>query len=390
MNHYFADLHIHIGRTSTGRPVKITGAKSLTLENIIHASANMKGMDIVGIIDCHVPEVIDELECLIQKNVCAEHPEGGINFGKVTLFLGSEIEIYDDNCKGPIHVLVFLPTIEKMKRFSTWLTTRMTNLNLSSQRLYEKGKKLQEVIRQLDGLFIPAHVFTPFKSLYGKGIVKTLREVFDPGKIDAVELGLSSNTEMADQIKELHRYPFLTNSDAHSLQKIAREYQKIFMKQPTFEEFKRALQMEDGRGIECNYGLDPKLGKYYRTTCQKCFAKKEEGALQCPVCGHNKWTKGVFERLQELKDATRFHPGRPPYIQQVPLEYIPGIGSKTLVKLRNVFQTEMNILHDASLDDLKKIVPEKTAQLILKARKGELSIQAGGGGKYGKVTQSPS
>ena len=76
---------------------------------------------------------------------------------------------------------------------------------------------------------------------------------------------------MADQIKELHDYTFVTNSDAHSLAKIAREYQVIAMKEPTFLELKKALKNEDGRKIIANYGLDPLLGKYHKTVCAECL-----------------------------------------------------------------------------------------------------------------------
>lgn len=95
-------------------------------------------------------------------------------------------------------------------------------------------------MKELQGLFIPAHIFTPFKSLYGKGVKKSLSEVFDPAQIDAVELGLSSDTDMVRNIEEIKSYPFLTNSDAHSLEKIAREYNALQLKEATFKEFEKA------------------------------------------------------------------------------------------------------------------------------------------------------
>ncbi|KAF6509874.1 DNA helicase II [Geobacillus stearothermophilus] len=84
---YYADLHIHIGRTASGRPVKITGARTLTLENILHEAAEVKGIDLVGVIDSHVPEVLDELERAMEKHGWREHEGGGVSAGKVTLFL---------------------------------------------------------------------------------------------------------------------------------------------------------------------------------------------------------------------------------------------------------------------------------------------------------------
>lgn len=74
---YFADLHIHIGRTKTGRPVKITGAKSLTLENILKAAKQPKGLDLIGVIDCHVPEVREEIKALLTAGELVQLDEGG-------------------------------------------------------------------------------------------------------------------------------------------------------------------------------------------------------------------------------------------------------------------------------------------------------------------------
>ncbi|MFP3440791.1 hypothetical protein R0K18_23950, partial [Pantoea sp. SIMBA_133] len=136
--------------------------------------------------------VIAELEEYIVRGQGYELKDGGIRFGSLTLILGTEFEIYDENCQGPIHVLVYLPNLSKMKHFSDWLNSRMKNVSLSSQRIYEKAEVLQEKTRELGGLFIPAHVFTPFKSLYGKGVNRSISEVLDPNKIDGIELGLSS------------------------------------------------------------------------------------------------------------------------------------------------------------------------------------------------------
>ncbi len=386
MEEYFVDLHIHIGRTNTGKPVKITGAKSLTIENILKEATQIKGMDMVGVIDCHVPEVLDELQAMVTNGEVIELEEGGIRFQNVTLVLGSEIEIYDDNCKGPIHVLAYLPTISSMKEFSAWMSKRMKNITLSSQRMYETGINLQEKIHMLKGIFIPAHIFTPYKSLYGRGVKSSLHEVFDPTLIDAVELGLSSDTNMADQILELHDYSFVTNSDAHSLPKIAREYQKIKMENPSFEELRKALHNRDGRGIVANYGLDPKLGKYHRTTCDKCLKVLDNEKEACPSCGSIKIVRGVYDRLQELiSNNGETVVERPPYVHQVPLEFIPGLGPKTLEKLRDYFKTEMSILHEAPEEAIYSLLPHGIAESILKARNGTLTFQSGGGGKYGKV-----
>ena len=54
-------------------------------------------------------------------------------------------------------------------------------------------------------------------------------------------------------------------------------------------------------------------------------------------------------------------------------------------KLLNTFGTEMTILHKLAEDDLEAVVGSKIAQTIVKARNGEIKIEAGGGGNYGKI-----
>jgi uncharacterized protein (TIGR00375 family) len=385
MKKFYVDLHIHIGRTWTGKPVKITGAKSLTFTNIIEHARHEKGLNMVGIIDSHSPEVIMEMESLIDRGEIYEHKDGGLVFGDLTVIPGSELEIYDEGSNGPIHLLSYFPNLSIMKEFSTWLSGNLKNIQLSSQRIYVTGRTLQKKVKELGGIFIPAHVFTPFKSLYGKGVHQSLTEVLDPNLIDGIELGLSSDTDMADQIGELHRYTFVTNSDAHSLAKIAREYQVVEMEEPTFKELHKALKGENGRRIVANYGLDPLLGKYHKTVCAECLQPANYDDQICALCGKKKIIRGVADRILELKTADHSPEGRPPYVHQVPLEFIPGLGPKILEKLVNHFGSEMAILHEVPSDALKEVVPEKIADLIMKAREGNINLAAGGGGKYGKI-----
>lgn len=388
MQTFYGDFHIHIGRTNKGRPVKITGARSLTITNILEFAAKRKGLHMVGVIDCHVPEVIEELEDGIAQGIFEELSDGGLRHIDGTVLIpGSEIEINDNHCQGPIHVLAYFPTLEKMKLFSEWFSKRVTNVTLSSQRIYEDATVLQEKVKELDGLFIPAHIFTPHKSLYGKGVIHSLKEVLRPELIDAVELGLSADTDMAKHLSELDAYPFLTNSDAHSLPKLAREYQALLIEKPSFKEWQLALRQEDGRKIIANYGLNPYLGKYHETVCENCGESLDVYQARCPYCGSNHVTRGVAERIADLSDRD---PGsskkeRPPYIHHVPLEFIPGVGPKTLDKLIAQFGSEMAIIHDAALEQLNEVIPFKLAQLIHQARNGQLTLQKGGGGIYGKV-----
>lgn len=387
MNAYFADLHIHIGRDMYGHPVKITGSKKLTLTNILKESSRNKGIHIIGVIDTHAPNVQLEIKKLMDQGLAKELADGGIRFEDVTLILGSEIEVYDEFCQGPIHVLCFFPYLKEMEAFSKWLSTKMKNITLSSQRYYGTAKELQYKVKELSGIFIPAHIFTPFKSMYGKGVKQSLAEVLDPDLIDGIELGLSSDTWMADKIEELHNYTFLSNSDAHSLGKIAREYQQIYVKDPSFKELVWALHNINDRKWLKNFGMNPKLGKYYSTVCQECLQLHPPTAKQCKHCGSNKIIKGVFDRIQEVGQTDIEHPKRPPYLYQVPLEYLPSLGPKTYQKLLLAFGTEMNVIHHASYEELLEVVPERLTKMIMSMREGKLAIEAGGGGKYGRVSE---
>ena len=383
---YFTDLHIHIGRDIYGKPVKITASKNLTLTNVLIEASRRKGMDMVGVIDCQSPAVQAEIIQLIKDNRAKELQEGGIRFENVTLILGAEIEVYDENCQGPIHVLCYFPTLDKMMAFSEWLKPRMKNISLSSQRYYGLATQLQEKVKQLHGLFIPAHVFTPFKSVYGKGVKHSLTEILDGSLIDAIELGLSSDTMMADQIKELHPFTFVTNSDSHSLAKIGREYQQINLKAATFKELKKALHQIEGREIVANYGMNPLLGKYYSTVCRECMSDVPYGSVTCPACQSQKIINGVYDRIIELKD-TDVQPNRPAYLYQVPLEYLPGLGPSTFEKLLDHFGTEMNVIHHVPFEALQQVISTKLAAMIMDMREGKQQITAGGGGKYGKLKE---
>ena len=138
-----------------------------------------------------------------------------------------------------------------------------------------------------------------------------------------------------------------------------------------------------------NYGMDPKLGKYHRTYCENCD-KPIEGKppiTECPTCHGNNITMGVLDRITAIADKkeSRSTANRPPYIYQVPLTFVPGLGNKTIDKLLNNFGNEMNILHKLSEDDIEAVVGEKIAKNIVAARSGQVHIQAGGGGVYGRV-----
>lgn len=395
MYEIFADLHVHIGRSESNKPIKITAAKSLNFANIAEECAEKKGINMVGIIDCASPYVIEDIENFLSNGEAYEIKDGGIIYkDKVCIILGSEIEtseVNDEGKTGSAHNICFFPHLIDIKGFSKEMEKHIKNITLSSQRADLSAYELIDIVQKYNGILIPAHAFTPHKSFYGNctnSLKRIFKEKYD--MIPAIELGLSSDTFLADKISELENKTFITNSDAHSLPKIAREYNKVLVNDISYKELLKALKKEDGRHIIANYGLDPKLGKYHRTYCEVCQKNIEGQApvVKCDTCDSRNITMGVFDRIEIIKDKNEsISPkDRPEYVYQIPLTFIPGVGGKTLDKLLNVFGNEMNILHKVSQDDIEGVVGEKVAKAIINAREGKMKIQAGGGGVYGKVS----
>ena len=277
MYEIFADLHVHIGRSENNKPIKITAARSLNFANIAEECVSKKGINMVGIIDCASPYVIEDIENFLQSGDAYEIEDGGIIYkDKVCIILGSEIEtseINDEGKTGSAHNLCYFPTLNDIKGFSNEMSHHIKNITLSSQRADISAYDLIDIVRNYNGILIPAHAFTPHKSFYGnctKSLKRIFKEKYD--LIPAIELGLSSDTYLADQISELETKTFITNSDAHSLPKIAREYNKMLLGGISYKELLMALKGENGRKILANYGLDPKLGKYHRTYCGICVS----------------------------------------------------------------------------------------------------------------------
>lgn len=389
MNKYFSDLHIHIGASSNKRPVKITASNNLSFEKILKESTKRKGLDLIGIIDCASPRVQKDIEDMIERGEIKEKKGGGFNYkNQITIILGAEVESREKN-GGQVHYLAYFPFFNNIREFSQIMKQYITNINLSSQSTGLTGLEIFKIIESTGGIMVPAHAFTPHKSFYGNAF-DFYQEIFNPSQwesIPAIELGLSADSKLADRLSELKNKTFLSNSDAHSVPKIAREYNIIKMSKLNFIEFKKALFREDNREVVTNYGLDPRLGKYHRSFCPNCNKtfRKNKAVVVCPNC-NKKLILGVKDRILKIADQEINHPKhRANYIYQIPLLDILGIGKKTLEKLLVEFNTEMEVIHNTDYKDLKKILNKKLASRIINARKGEAEIVSGGGGKYGKM-----
>ncbi|MTV49312.1 TIGR00375 family protein [Heliobacillus mobilis] len=399
MGTYFGDFHVHLGRSDAGRPIKITAAKNLTLEAALWEGKHRKGLDLLGVIDAACLPVISDLERLIERGELEELSGGGFRYQKEMTFLaGAEVETEEKG--GPAHFLAYLPTLESLKAFSRSVCDWVTNPNLSSQHCRCRASDVLNRVVELEGVFVPAHAFTPHKGLFGQG-VDDLVEAFTEGELDhiwALELGLSSDTTLADRIPGLKGFTYLSNSDAHSLPKIAREYNALELESPTFSEWVKALRRQEGRRIIANYGLDPRLGKYHRSACPRCetiTTVEPPDFGPCPSCGAQVLTPGVLDRIEWLshhgnrsvRDSADVYEtvDRPPYVHQVPLEFLPGIGPKARQKLLEAFGTEMNLLHRVTDEEILGLMGPKIAAPLLAQRHGELTWTDGGGGRYGRV-----
>ena len=210
-----------------------------------------------------------------------------------------------------------------------------------------------------------------------------------------MNFGLSADTEYADRIRELADKKFLTNSDAHSLPKIAREYNTFEMENISFESFKKVLGYEDEKSkskteklnyIVCNNGMYSRLGKYNKTYCDMCECVSEIEDEKCKKCGSKKIVKGVEDRVIEIADGKSISPeNRPEYIYKIPLEYIPKLGKKTKEKMLELYGTEMNILNKVSIKNIEENFGKQIAKNVEIARNGNITIKNGGGGIYGKL-----
>jgi PHP family Zn ribbon phosphoesterase len=465
-----ADLHVHVGRAAGG-PVKITASPRLTPAAALEESSDRKGLDAVAVVDAHSPRVLADLDRLVRSGELEPLPGGGLRrSGERPLLLlpASEVEVVEHGL-GPVHYLCYLPDLDTALGFSGFLSGRVTNVALGSPRARSSGEELARWVGREGGFLVPAHVFTPHKGYFGQGGRDLSRHLSDRAleAIPAVELGLSADTAMAEAVPSLGPFTFLSNSDAHSPETIAREHNALMVGEPRpagpaagegsnppgemdFQTLFSAVR--DGR-VAANYGLDPRLGKYHRAFCPRCGFRADlaEGARPseraqagaaadgrpgagpggrpgagpdarpgadavgaanrrgvCPACGAREFVGGVFDRVLQLsgggavREAPGAEPGatreeggrtgrprraRPPYVHQIPLRYVPGVGPAVVRRLIAAFGTELRVLHEVEEEDLASVVGPRLAARLAAARRGTaaLDIVPGAGGRYGRV-----
>lgn len=387
MNTYAADFHVHIGQ-ALGKPVKITASKSLTLENVLYHALHVKGLQVITVIDGVCDHVLTEVKAAVACNLLQPVKHGGWLYdGKLLVLLGSEVELFNRERGGAAHFGCWFGTEDSLVDFQAWLKTVQTNTSLSSQMARTTPDMLVRETKMRNGLFVVHHAFTPFRGVLG-ACVNRLADYFDdPTLIDAIELGLSADSDMADRISELSRYTFLSNSDAHSLRTVAREFNLLQMTDLSMSEVAMALARQNGRRVSMNCGLHPAHGKYYRTRCRRCDEMVTSAHQVCSCLHDKQHIYGVLDRVIDISNYdTPQHPThRPPYRHRVPLIDIPGVGSKIYEKLLSYYGTELNAESCINERDVQRIVGARLAQSISKAYQSEVDWVEGGGGRYGKL-----
>jgi len=374
-----ADLHIHS---------KYSMATSKNMApDAIAPQAKLKGLDLMATGDALHQKYLHELNELFGES------EDGI----------FTVKNDEDNCKfiltsevedlKRVHHLLLIPSFDAAYNIRDELKGSLDSDGRPRVRM--NGAEIMDVAHAHECLIGPSHAFTPWTSIY-----KAYDSVVDcyGKKPDLLELGLSADTDMADHIEELQDIPFLTNSDAHSPwpHRIGREFNEIEVEELTFEGVKKSIL---DKKIKANYGFDPRLGKYHKTACTRCYRVYtiEEALhlkMRCPCGGVIK--KGVDYRIYELSTwSDPHHPEhRPPYIHILPLAeilsliYSKGVTTvfvqKIWKELVEKFGNEIEVLIYATLGEIEE-VDSKLTPVIKAFREGTLQIRPGGGGRYGKI-----
>ena len=414
MNTFVADLHIH------SRFSRAT-SKNLTPRNLV-AWAAVKGIDVLATGDFTHPGWMEMIREQLEpgedglfalrddRGLEAELPwySGNLDVQGIRFALCTEISsIYKKGGKvRKIHNLVFMPGLDAALRFNTRLA-QVGNLASDGRPILGlDARDLLEMVLETDPLayVIPAHVWTPWFSLFGsKSGFDRIEDCFGDlsGEIFALETGLSSDPEMNWLWSALDRFTLVSNSDAHSGEKLGREA-NIFSGEKSFAAMRRALRREDGAArFEGTLEFYPEEGKYHLDGHRKCgvMLEPEETSRHrgvCPVCG-KPLTIGVLNRVFALAD--RPAPVRPDHQPQftslVPLPEIlseilgAGPGTKKVRQmygqLVHDFGSELAILRSAPVEDLQRS-SKMLAEALRRMRQGQVHRHSGYDGEYGRIS----
>lgn len=396
-----SDLHIH---SKYSRAC----SKELTIKNIAK-HCEVKGIHLVGTGDFTHPAWFSEI-----KKELTEAGEGIYKLkdgsSETRFLLTTEVAcIYKkgDRCRR-VHLCIFSPSIEITGKIIEELEKRGFNLKSDGRPILGIGaKELLQMLLEIDPriLMVPAHVWTPWFAVFGsESGFDTLEECFDEltPEIYAVETGLSSDPPMNWRFKNLDNCLLLSNSDAHSLDKLGREA-NVFdfpnLDSITYTEIRRIFKEKDKTKFLYTIEFFPEEGKYHfdgHRLCGTSFHPRETAKYRgiCSAC-KKPLTIGVLSRAEELADRKELPKDRIPFRSLIPLAEIIGSafgnGDKSKKvraeydKLLKKFGSEFNVLLRAPIADLEKNSAPRVAEAIQRMRAGTLEIKPGFDGEYGKI-----
>ena len=414
MEQYLADLHIH------SRYSRAT-SKGLVPRHLA-AYGEIKGLTVVATGDfTHpgwladlkrdlVPDGTGLLRLRDPAGLDAELPwyPGARLAGRVRFLLSAEISsIYKrGGAVRKIHNLVYAPSFEVAEKLNAKLA-KVGNLASDGRPILGlDSRHLLEMVLEADPLafLVPAHIWTPWFSLFGsKSGFDSIEACFGSlaKEIFALETGLSSDPEMNWTLSALDRFRLISNSDAHSGDKLGREC-NLFSGDPSFEGIYRALR---GQGLGPKFlgtvEFFPEEGKYHLDGHRACGVvmepaeAKARGGL-CPVCGRP-LTLGVLHRVLELadRDQPTRPEGMPGFTSLIPLAEVAGevmgvgpatVKAKGLVTaLLSRFGSELTVLRETPAEDLAR-VNTSLAEAIGRMRRGRVFRDPGYDGQYGRIS----
>ena len=389
-----ADFHLHS---------RYSRATSSQLDlDLLSRWARYKGITLLGTGDCTHPLWLLELKQKLKGT-----PGGLYEYQGVHFLPTAEVNVsfLVSGKSKRIHNLLFLPSLEVAEalnrllgRYGNLTSDGRPTLNLPARDLVKLCRDLSS-----DILIVPAHAWTPHFSIFGANSgFDTVEECFgdQTKEIFCLETGLSSDPAMNWRLSRLDRYTLISNSDSHSARRIGREA-NVFECNLSYQEIMQILRTKDKARFLYTIEFFPEEGKYHFDGHRNCKARvsPQESAKnqnRCPVCGR-RVTIGVLHRGEELADRAegfQLESGSP-FKRLVPLDQIiadargVGVGSKAVeqeyMDLVQRVGTEFEILVDLSEEQLRKSLPPKVAEGILRVRKGQIEILPGYDGEYGEV-----
>jgi len=414
---FFADLHIHS---------KYSRATSRDMD-IDHLDkwAKIKGVNVLGTGDFTHPLWIKEIKSKLEpaepglfklkKKVNAFSKKndwlsknGNCEEDKDTRFLlSSEIScIYSKNNRvRKIHVIILAPNLKVVEKINAHLGL-IGNIKSDGRPILGLDvKELLKIVLTIsdDCMVIPAHLWTPWFGLFGANSgFDSIEECFEEYSryIYAIETGLSSDPKMNWRLSSLDKITLISNSDAHSPQKIGREA-NFFDTDLSYRGIVDAIKTKNPKKFLETIEFFPEEGKYYYNGHRKCdinlIPKKSKKIDNiCPKC-KKPLTIGVLHRIDDLADRKNgYIPDNIiPFRHMIPLDEIisnaKGVGVKTKTVEREYknlidrFGTELDILLSTKIEQIERISSPEIAEGIDRVRKGKVNIIPGYDGEYGKI-----